>query len=64
MNSVRRRATLLFLAGIATCIATTGAQAPSPDRSAWESGFHVVRPGDTLEGLAERFLRSSRRRAR
>lgn len=33
---------------------------PAPDRSAWESGWHVVRPGDTLEGLAERFLGSSR----
>jgi len=29
------------------------------DRSAWESGWHVVRPGDTLEGLAARFLGSS-----
>lgn len=28
-------------------------------RSAWDSGWHVVRPGDTMEGLAERFLGSS-----
>ena len=35
------------------------ASPPAPDRSAWESGMHVVRPGDTLEGLAERFLGSS-----
>lgn len=33
--------------------------AAEPDRSAWESGWHVVRPGDTLEGLAERFLGSA-----
>ncbi|MGE0639027.1 MAG: LysM peptidoglycan-binding domain-containing protein [Thermoanaerobaculia bacterium] len=36
---------------------TVGAQ--EPDRSTWESGWHVVRPGDTLEGLADRFLGSS-----
>ena len=30
----------------------------SVDRSEWEDGWHVVRPGDTLEGLAARFLGS------
>jgi hypothetical protein len=29
------------------------------DKSDWESGWHVVRPGDTLEGLAARFLGST-----
>lgn len=31
---------------------------PTVDKSEWESGWHVVRPGDTLEGLSERFLGS------
>ncbi len=35
------------------------ASAPAVDRSEWESGWHVVRPGDTLEGLALRYLGAS-----
>ena len=29
------------------------------DKSDWETGWHVVRPGDTLEGLAQQFLGSN-----
>lgn len=35
------------------------ALAQEPDRSGWEAGYHIVRPGDTLESLAERFLGDS-----
>jgi hypothetical protein len=52
-----------LLAGVA--LAAPGAAAeearpsgPAVDRSEWEDGWHVVRPGDTLEGLAARFLGS------
>jgi hypothetical protein len=33
---------------------------PVPPRPNWDAGWHVVRPGDTLEGLARRFLGSYR----
>ena len=49
-------ALLLGLAGASAAAGEAGA--PSRDRSEWESGWHVVRPGDTLEALAERFLGS------
>ncbi|HSM13163.1 MAG TPA: LysM domain-containing protein, partial [Thermoanaerobaculia bacterium] len=45
---------LLALAASAGAQAT--AAAPRPN---WEPGWHVVRPGDTLEALARRFLGSS-----
>ena len=32
------------------------AQAGAPPVAGWEPGWHVVRPGDTLEGLARKFL--------
>lgn len=32
------------------------AKAPSPDRSTLEPGFHIVRPGETLHDLAERYV--------
>ena len=53
----------LCLAGPAA-ISATPVTAPAPsapeiDKSEWEAGWHVVRPGDTLEGLAERYLGSS-----
>ena len=48
------RCALLLFASVATT-----AIAQPPNRSTWEPGFHVVRPGDTLEGLAERFLGSA-----
>ena len=48
-----------FLAGPSTADAGPLAEsAPAVDKSDWESGWHVVRPGDTLEGLAEQFLGS------
>lgn len=47
----------LALLFVAAGFAPSSAQ--EPNRSAWESGWHVVRPGDTLEGLAERFLGTS-----
>ncbi len=49
-------ASLLLLVAAVASAADGPAQAP--DRSAWESGFHVVRPGDTMEGLALRYLGS------
>lgn len=51
-------AVLLLLAGIAAPPAAAAAEAP-PDRSAWQSGWYVVRPGDTLEDLAADLLGSS-----
>ena len=48
----------LLVASLTPVVAQESRATP-PDRSAWESGWHVVRPGDTLEGLAERFLGSS-----
>lgn len=70
VRAARRKTCRTALAACATLALTltapgTTAAAPPPgagesvDRSAWESGWHVVRPGDTLEGLAERFLGSS-----
>lgn len=64
----RRRPTcrkaILCMVSLAV-FASTGASAipekppaTSVDRSTWEDGWHVVRPGDTLEGLAARFLGS------
>jgi hypothetical protein len=44
----------LLLAALALA-ATATAQELSP-RPNWEPAWHVVRPGDTLEGLARRFL--------
>lgn len=45
---------------IAFALAAAGAMgAQSPPRPGWEEGWHVVRPGDTLEGLAARWLGSS-----
>ncbi|MEO8275897.1 MAG: LysM peptidoglycan-binding domain-containing protein [Thermoanaerobaculia bacterium] len=44
--------------GAAGSPAARPADAKTIDRSAWESGWHVVRPGDTLEGLADRYLGS------
>ncbi len=60
------RATTLRRSSLSCCLASlllaaaAAAQSPPPevDRSAWETGWHVVRPGDTLEGLAHRFLGS------
>lgn len=49
---------LTLTAPEATSAATPSGREAAVDRSAWESGWHVVRPGDTLEGLAERFLGS------
>ncbi|MEO7793930.1 MAG: LysM domain-containing protein, partial [Thermoanaerobaculia bacterium] len=46
----------LAFAGVGTAATEPAAGAPAVDKSEWESGWHVVRPGDTLEGLAERFL--------
>ncbi|MEO8195984.1 MAG: LysM peptidoglycan-binding domain-containing protein [Thermoanaerobaculia bacterium] len=43
-------------AASAAPLAETAASAAPVDKSDWESGWHVVRPGDTLEGLAERYL--------
>ncbi len=37
-------------------VAGAPADSAAVDKSDWESGWHVVRPGDTLEGLSERFL--------
>jgi hypothetical protein len=54
-RGLRHAAALAFW--VAT--AAAAAEAPPVDRSEWESGWHVVRPGDTLEGLAARFLGSS-----
>ena len=45
-------------AGAAAPPADAPASAATVDKSDWESGWHVVRPGDTLEGLADRFLGS------
>ena len=70
VRAARRKTSRTALAACATLALNltapgTTAAAPPPgagesvDRSAWESGWHVVRPGDTLEGLAERFLGSS-----
>jgi hypothetical protein len=59
MNAVSRRAACFILAFLVLVSTRSVAQAPTPNRGAWESGYHVVRPGDTLEGLAERFLGSS-----
>lgn len=36
--------------------AETAAEGSAVDKSEWESAWHVVRPGDTLQGLSERFL--------
>jgi len=55
------------LAGIATLAATAvlafgaprAAAGQEPDRSGWETGYHIVRPGDTLESLAARYLGDS-----
>ncbi len=52
-----------LLAGAALAAPGTAAEEATPpgpavDRSEWEDGWHVVRPGDTLEGLAARFLGS------
>jgi len=45
---------------IALALAAAGAaNAQSPPQPGWEEGWHVVRPGDTLEGLAARWLGSS-----
>lgn len=45
-------------AGAAAPPADAPASAATVDKSDWEDGWHVVRPGDTLEGLAERYLGS------
>lgn len=45
-------------AAVSVPLAEPPASALAIDRSDWESGWHVVRPGDTLEGLADRFLGS------
>lgn len=47
----------VFAAAGAVAVPEKPAAAPV-DRSTWEDGWHVVRPGDTLEGLAARFLGS------
>ena len=44
-----------LLAALALAAAGAAAQELSP-RPNWEAAWHVVRPGDTLEGLAGRFL--------
>ena len=45
---------------IALAFAAAGAaNAQSPPQPGWEEGWHVVRPGDTLEGLAARWLGST-----
>ncbi len=36
------------------------ALAQEPNRAGWETGYHIVRPGDTLENLALRFLGDSK----
>ena len=47
---------------LAALTPAAGEVAPAPaaavDRSGWQTGWHVVRPGDTLESLAERLLGS------
>ena len=47
---------ILVLAALFLVETASAQTPPPPNRSAWESGWHVVRPGDTLEGLSERFL--------
>ncbi len=44
---------------LAALLLPLGAAAQEPDRSGWETGYHIVRPGDTLESLAERYLGDS-----
>jgi hypothetical protein len=44
---------------IALALAAGAAAAQSPPRPDWQEGWHVVRPGDTLEGLAARWLGTS-----
>jgi hypothetical protein len=59
---VHRLTSILLLAGAALSPSVTDAQqssAPAVDRSRWQSGWYVVRPGDTLEGLAADLLGSS-----
>ncbi len=69
-RSANRRALACAVASFSLGLAGPGAaftaaaevgepSAPLVDKSEWENGWHVVRPGDTLEGLAERFLGSN-----
>jgi hypothetical protein len=54
-----RRTPTPALALVAVLAAVTTASAAAPPRPNWEEGWHVVRPGDTLEALAARLLGSS-----
>ena len=59
---MRLRALVVCALAALTAGAPTRAAAvePAPPQPNWEAGWHVVRPGDTLEGLARRFLGSYR----
>lgn len=53
-------AALAGLALVATALfAPAAAAGQTPDRTGWETGYHIVRPGDTLESLAARYLGDS-----
>jgi len=57
-----RRVKRLWLGALSAVLlaAPLAAQEPAiqPPQANWEAGWHVVRPGDTLEGLARKFLGS------
>ncbi len=55
----RRALCVLPLALLALVTALGAAEQPLAPRAGWDSGWHVVRPGDTLERLAQRFLGSN-----
>ena len=48
----------IFLLSLALPVPIVHAQQEAPPVAGWEPGWHVVRPGDTLEGLARKFLGS------
>ena len=49
----------LALAAALLAAAAVAQEFPPPPRPGWDAGWHVVRPGDTLEGLARRLLGSN-----
>lgn len=60
-RAARRGLVAALAAGLcaaSAALAEPAAEETPVDKSDWESGWHVVRPGDTLQGLAERFLGS------
>jgi hypothetical protein len=54
----RLSSALALLALLLPAVPVAAEDFPPPPRSGWEAGWHVVRPGDTLEGLARRLLGS------